>query len=159
VLGASGGAGRAIERMLDAGRVALTADILGACEAMLAQAVDYAKQRKQFGRPIGSFQAVKHMCAEMAAELEPTRSLLWYAAYAFDEVPETAAPAIAHAKAHASEIGRFIARTATEVHGGIGITDDQNLHLWFKRIGLDRQLLGAPEILRERAARLQGWVA
>ena len=63
-----------------------------------------------------------------------------------------------HAKAHAAEIGRFIARTSTEVHGGIGFTDEQNLHFWFKRVGVDRQLLGTPEVVREEAARLQGWL-
>jgi alkylation response protein AidB-like acyl-CoA dehydrogenase len=158
-LGGPGGAERAIERMLDAGRVVLAADIVGACDAMLDQAVEYAGQRKQFGRVIGSFQAVKHMCAEMAAELEPTRSIFWYAAHAFDELPEESGLIVAHAKAHASEMGVFVARTATEVHGGVGFTDEQNLHIWFKRIGVDRHLLGPPEILRARAGRLQGWPA
>jgi alkylation response protein AidB-like acyl-CoA dehydrogenase len=156
-LGGPGGAQRAIERMLDAGRVALTGDIVGACDAMLEQAVAYAGQRKQFGRIIGSFQAVKHMCAETAAELEPTRSLFWYAAHAFDALPDEAPLVVAHAKAHASETGIFVARTSTEVHGGVGFSDEQNLHIWFKRIGVDRQLLGSPDLLRERAARLQGW--
>ncbi len=156
-LGGTGGAERAIERTLCAGRVALTGDIVGACDAMLDQAVAYAAQRVQFGRVIGSFQAVKHMCAEMAAELEPTRSLFWYAAHAFSELPDEAPLAVAHAKAHASETGAFVARTSTEVHGGIGFTDEQNLHIWFKRIGVDRQLLGGPDVLRECAARLQGW--
>jgi alkylation response protein AidB-like acyl-CoA dehydrogenase len=94
----------------------------------------------------------------MVSELEPARSLVWYAAHAFDEVPEEAELMADHAKAHLSEIGPFIVRTATEVHGGIGFTDEQNLHYWFKRVGVDRQLLGAPEVLREEAARLQGWV-
>ena len=156
-LGGPGGGGRAIERMLDAGRVALTGEIIGACQSMLQQAVAYAGQREQFGRVIGSFQAVKHMCAEMAAELEPTRSLFWYAAHGFDALPDSTSLVIAHAKAHAGEIGAFIARTSTEVHGGIGFTDEQNLHLWLKRIGVDRQLLGGPDVLRERAALLQGW--
>jgi alkylation response protein AidB-like acyl-CoA dehydrogenase len=62
-----------------------------------------------------------------------------------------------HAKAHLSEIGPFIVRTATEVHGGIGFTDELNLHYWFKRVGVDRQLLGDPVTLREKAAALQGW--
>jgi len=112
----------------------------------------------QFGRVIGSFQAVKHLCAEMAAELEPARSLVWYAAHAFDAVPEEAALMATHAKAHLSEIGPFIVRTATEVHGGIGFTDELNLHYWFKRVGADRQLLGSPDALRDEAARLQGWI-
>ncbi len=157
-LGGEGGARRATQRMLDAGRVILAADILGASERTLELAVAYAMQRKQFERIIGSFQAVKHMCAEMVAELEPARSLVWYAAHAFDHVPEEATVTALHAKAHLSEIGPFIVRTATEVHGGIGFTDEQNLHYWFKRVGVDRQLLGAPEALREQAAREQGWI-
>jgi len=153
------GAGPAIARMLDAGRIALAADALGACESMIEQAVAYAKERKQFGRVIGSFQAVKHMCAEMIAELEPARSLLWYAAHAFDALPDEAPQMACHVLAHASEIGREIASVATQVHGGIGWTDEQNLHFWFKRIGVARHLLGGPELLRERAAALQGLAA
>ena len=77
-----------LRRMIDAGRVVLAADILGAGQRMIEKAVTYAMERTQFGRVIGSFQAVKHLCAEMAAELEPCRSLIWYAAYAEDEDPE-----------------------------------------------------------------------
>ena len=77
-----------VARVLDAGRIALAGDTLGACESMIEQAVAYALERKQFDRVIGSFQAVKHMCAEMIAELEPARSLLWYAAHSFDAMPE-----------------------------------------------------------------------
>jgi len=147
----------ALPRILDAGRAVLAADTLGAAESMLDQAVAYAQQRMQFGRPIASFQAVKHMCAEMVAELEPARSLVWYAAHAFLAVPEAAPLAIAHAKSHLDEVASQVADLATQVHGGIGYTDEQNLHLWFKRIGLNRQLLGGPTLLRERAAQLQGW--
>ena len=125
---------------------------------MLDKAVAYSKERKQFGRTIGSFQAVKHLCAEMAAELEPARALVWYAAYAFEHAPDEAPLMAAHAKAHLSEIGRFIARTSTEVHGGIGMTDLLGLHYWFKRIGQNRQLLGGPEKVREIAAKLQGLI-
>lgn len=151
-------AGHAVARMLDAGRIALAADTLGACEAMIEQAVAYAQQRKQFGRVIGSFQAVKHLCAEMVAELEPARSLLWYAAHAFDAIPDDAPVMACHVLAHVSEIGREIASVATQVHGGIGWTDEQNLHFWYKRIGVARHLLGGPEALRARAAELQGLV-
>jgi alkylation response protein AidB-like acyl-CoA dehydrogenase len=146
-------------RLRDAAWVILAADTLGASQTMLDKAVAYAKERRQFGRVIGSFQAVKHLCAEMAAELEPARALVWYAAYAFDHAPEEASLMAAHAKAHLSEIGRFIARTSTEVHGGIGMTDLLGLHYWFKRIGVNRQLLGGPETVREYAARAQGLVA
>jgi alkylation response protein AidB-like acyl-CoA dehydrogenase len=158
-VGGEGGAAEGLGRMLDAGRIALAADLLGASEQCLSRAVDYAKQRKQFGRLIGSFQAVKHMCAEMVAELEPARSLVWYAAHAFSELPGEASLMAAHAKAHMAEIGTQIARTSTEVHGGIGFTDEHDLHLWFKRVGVDRQLLGGPAELREHAAGIQGWAA
>lgn len=149
------GAGEALSRMLTAGRIALAADTLGACESMVERAVAYAKEREQFGRVIGSFQAVKHMCAEMAAHLEPARSLVWHAAHTFDALPGDAPLMACHALAHLSEIGREIASVSTQVHGGTGWTDEQNLHFWFKRIGVARHLLGGPEHLREEAATLQ----
>ncbi len=148
-----------VRRMLEAGRIVLAADALGACESMIEQAVAYAQQRKQFDRLIGSFQAVKHMCAEMIAELEPARSLLWYAAHSFDTLPEQTPRMACHTLAHISEIGREIASVSTQVHGGIGWTDEQNLHFWFKRIASDRHLLGGPEFLRNRAAELQDFAA
>jgi alkylation response protein AidB-like acyl-CoA dehydrogenase len=146
-----------LRRMIDAGRVVLAADMLGVGQRMIEKSVAYALERTQFGRVIGSFQAVKHLCAEMAAELEPCRSLIWYAAYAAAEDPERSSLMAAHAKAHTSEVGTFIARTATEVHGGMGFTDLMGLHYWFKRVGLDRQLLGGPERVRRDAALFQGW--
>ncbi|MEO1474963.1 MAG: acyl-CoA dehydrogenase family protein [Pseudomonadota bacterium] len=153
----SSGEMRALDRTIALGRILLAADTLGAAQAMLDKAVEYAKQRKQFGRVIGSFQAVKHMCAEMAARLEPCRALVWHASYLFDAEPERAALMACHAKAHTSEVGTFVARTATEVYGGMGFTDLVGLHYWFKRIGVNRQLLGGPEVLRSEAARLQGF--
>jgi alkylation response protein AidB-like acyl-CoA dehydrogenase len=155
-LGGPAGVAGAGARVLAAGRVAVAADALGAAERALEMAVAYAQQREQFGRPIGSFQAVKHMCAEMVAELEPARALVWYAAYAFDHRPEEALLVAAHAKAHLAEVATAIVRTATEVYGGYGFTDDGDLHLWFKRAGLDRQLFGGPEAVRAEAATLQG---
>lgn len=159
LIGPAGGAGAAITRMLDGGRIALAADMLGAAEVMIEKAVAYAGERQQFNRPIGSFQAVKHMCADMVAELEPARSLIWYAAHAHDFVPEEARLMACHAKAHMAEVGTVVAKTAIEVHGGMGFTDLMGLHYWFKRIGFNRQLLGAPEQLRHEAAIVQGWIA
>jgi alkylation response protein AidB-like acyl-CoA dehydrogenase len=143
-------------RIIDAGRIVLAADTLGASQNMMDAAVAYAKERRQFGRPIGSFQAVKHMCAEAAAEIEPSRALVWYAAYAFDRRPSEAALMAAHAKAHLGEVGRMVAKTAIEVHGGVGFTDLIGLHYWFKRINCDRQWLGSPERLRREAAHMNG---
>ncbi|HZZ31156.1 MAG TPA: acyl-CoA dehydrogenase family protein [Phenylobacterium sp.] len=158
-----GGGPELLSALRDAGWVLVAADSLGAAQVMLDKAVAYAKERRQFDRVIGSFQAVKHMCAEMAAELEPCRSLVWYAAYAFDAAAQgvsgEASLMAAHAKALTSEVGRFVARTSTEVHGGMGITDLLGLHFWFKRLGLNRQLLGGPERVREIAARMQGLAA
>jgi len=145
-------------KIIDAGRIILAADTLGAAQSMLDQAVGYSKQREQFDRPIASFQAVKHMCAEMVANLEPCRSMMWYAAHAFDAIPEEARLTACLTKAHISDVGTFIAKTATEVHGGMGFTDEHGLHYWFKRIGANRQLLGGPTLVREEAARLQGLV-
>ena len=148
-----------LTRLRDAAWTLLAADMLGAGGVMVDKAVAYAKERRQFGRLIGSFQAVKHLCAEMAAELEPCRALVWYAAYAQDYVRAEASLTAAHAKAHLSEVSRFVARTATEVHGGMGITDRLGLHYWFKRVGLDRQLFGGPERVRRLAAIVQGLAA
>lgn len=150
--------GTTTARLRDAGRVILAADSLGAGQAMIEKAVDYSGQREQFGRLIGSFQAVKHMCAEMAARHEPCRSLVWYAAHAFGAMPEDVSLVACHAKSHTGEVHRFVARTSTEVHGGMGFTDLIGLHYWFKRIGFDRQVLGGPETVRAEAAALQGWI-
>jgi len=143
-------------RIIDAGRIILAADTLGAAQNMLNQAVEYSMVREQFGRVIGSFQAVKHMCAEMAAGLEPCRSMMWYAAHAFEALPEESSLTACHTKAHVSEVAKFVAKTSTEVHGGMGFTDELGLHYWFKRIEFNRQLLGGPDKVREEAAALQG---
>lgn len=148
-----------LRELIDVGRVMLAADILGAAQDMLDQAVAYSKERKQFERAIATFQAVKHMCAEMVAALEPCRALVWYAAHALAAIPEEASVTACHAKAHLSEVGTFVARRSTEVHGGMGFTDLVGLHYWFKRIGFDRQILGGPQTVREDAARLQGFAA
>ena len=146
----------AIEMALDAGRIIAAADSLGASQAMINKAVEYSKERKQFNRVIGSFQAVKHMCAEMAAELEPCYSLVWHAAHCFDDSSEDARLMACLAKSHISEVSKMVSKKATEVHGGMGFTDLLGLHFWFKRIGLNRHILGSPEIVREEAAKIQG---
>jgi alkylation response protein AidB-like acyl-CoA dehydrogenase len=147
------------DRLIALARLLVAADTLGAAQAMIDKAVAYAAERQQFGRVIGSFQAVKHMCAEMAAKLEPGRALIWHAAHALD-TSDAEGPVMANlAKSYLAEAGTFIARTATEVHGGMGFTDLVGLHYWYKRIGVNRQLFGSPEQARESAAQLQGFAA
>lgn len=141
-------------RAIDAGRIALAADALGASSRALSEAVAYSLERRQFGRQIGSFQAVKHMCAEMAATIEPLRSLLWYVAFAWDTAREDAPAVAALAKSHAAEVSTRATTTAIEVFGGMGFTHECDVHLWFKRAGYDRQMLGGPAELRARAADL-----
>ncbi|HIK96618.1 MAG TPA: acyl-CoA dehydrogenase [Gammaproteobacteria bacterium] len=147
----------AIQTVIDAGRIMIAADSLGAAAIMIKKSVAYAKERKQFGRAIGSFQAVKHMCAQMAADLEPCYAMVWYAAHCQNNIPEEATLMACHAKAHVSEVATAVARTATEVHGGMGFTELLGLHYWFKRIGLNRQILGGPELVREEAAAIQNF--
>jgi alkylation response protein AidB-like acyl-CoA dehydrogenase len=157
LLDAANDAEAARTRVLDAGRIMLAADTLGAAQAMLDQAVAYAKERVQFGRVIASFQGVKHTLADLATMLEPCRALVWFAAHAQDALPDEARVAALQAKAHLDDTGREVARLATEVHGGMGFTDLLGLHYWFKRIDANRQLLGTPERLRAEAAKAQGW--
>jgi alkylation response protein AidB-like acyl-CoA dehydrogenase len=157
VLDAANAPVAAARRVLDAGRVVLAADTLGAAQHMFDDALAFVKQRMQFGRVIGSFQSVKHQFADMVTALEPCRAMVWYAAYAQDALPDEARLAALHAKAHLGDVGRDIARMATEAHGGMGFTDLLGLHHWFSRISFNRQMLGGPERCREEAAQLQGW--
>lgn len=159
LLGGRDKAGEAIRKTIRAGRLALAADTLGAAEVMVYKAVEYAKERKQFERAIGSFQAVKHMCAEMISGLDPFRSLIWYAGHAYDAAPEESELTALLAKSGVDEAGKFVIRTATEVHGGMGFTDLMGLHYWYKRVNVNRSLLGSPEIVRNEAAIAQGWIA
>ncbi|MEP3246354.1 MAG: acyl-CoA dehydrogenase family protein [Sneathiella sp.] len=142
--------------VINTGRLMLAADSLGASEKMLEMAVAYALERKQFDRVIGSFQAIKHLCAEMAAELQPCRSLIWYAAYAANYLPDEFDVSVLLAKSHMDEVGQFIAKTATEVYGGMGFADLTGVHYWYKRIGFNRSMMGMPHRLRKEAAALQG---
>ncbi len=143
-----------IDRVLDAARIALAADAFGASERVLEEAVGYAQTRKQFGRVIASYQAVKHMCAEAYAEIEPVRAFLWYAAFAWDESYPDASRAAALLKAHASEAGTAAVSTAVQVFGGMGFTWECDAHIWFKRVGYDRQMFGGPVELRAAGASL-----
>jgi alkylation response protein AidB-like acyl-CoA dehydrogenase len=119
--------------------------------------VEWARERRQFGRIVGSFQGVKHGLAEVVTMLEPCRALVWHAAYAQDALPEEARLLACHAKARAGDVGRETARVTTETFGAMGVTDLLGLHYWFKRCSFDRQVLGGPTRCREEAALAQGW--
>jgi len=158
LLGKAGTVAPAIQALIAAGRLALAADTFGAAEVMFDRARTYALERFQFDRPIASFQGVKHLLADMITELEPCRSLLWYTAHAFDTEPEASVLHACLAKSLTSDIGKFVARSSIEIHGGMGFTEVLGLHLWYKRIEANRQLLGGPEVVRRDAALAQGWV-
>ena len=119
--------------------------------------VDYANTREQFGVTIGHFQAIKHRLAMLAAQIEPARSLFWYAAHAWDALPEECERAAALAKAHISDRYMQTARDGVEVHGGMGFTWEGDMQIWFKRAMFDRMFLGSPSLHRERAAQASGW--
>ncbi|HTY56241.1 MAG TPA: acyl-CoA dehydrogenase family protein [Candidatus Binataceae bacterium] len=146
-----------LDRLIDIGAVAIAADSLGGSERALDMAVEYSKIREQFGRPIGSFQALKHAAAEIVADLEPARSLLWYAAHALDAQPNDASRAAAMAKARLSDIYTRATGRSVLMHGGIGFTWDHDIHLWFKRARFNESFFGSPVFHRERLARLSGY--
>jgi len=147
----------AAPRVRDAGLVLLAADAFGSGSRLVDLCVEYAKTREQFGVTIGHFQALKHQLANMAIDMEPSRALFWYAAHAFDHVPDEAARSAAIAKAHISDNAMQVARDAVEAHGGIGFTWECDVQLWFKRAMFDRAFLGTPAVHRERQAELAGW--
>ena len=145
------------QRLLDVGAVAIAADSLGGMQRALDMAVDYSKVREQFGKPIGSFQALKHAAAEIVADLEPARSLLWYAAHALDAAPKQASRSAAMAKARLCEVYSRGTDRAVLMHGGIGFTWEHDIHLWFKRARFNESYLGSPAFYRERVAQLGGY--
>jgi alkylation response protein AidB-like acyl-CoA dehydrogenase len=156
-LGRAGSGWPILADVLDLAAVALAADALGGSEQVLDMAVGYAKTREQFGRPIASFQAVKHMAAEMVADIEPARSLLWYAAHAHDALPREASRAASMAKARLCEIYARASNRAVQMHGGIGFTWEHDLHFWFKRAKWDESAFGDPAFHRSRVASLGGF--
>jgi alkylation response protein AidB-like acyl-CoA dehydrogenase len=152
LVGPAGGGWPLLARLLDLGAVGIAADCLGGAARALEMAVEYSRVRQQFGRPIGSFQAVKHMAAEMAADVEPSRSLVWYAAYALDHRPREAPRSAAIAKARLSDVYTATVNRAVQMHGGIGFTWEHDLHLWFKRACWNDVAFGDPTYHRERLA-------
>jgi alkylation response protein AidB-like acyl-CoA dehydrogenase len=140
--------------MLQRAAVGAAAEMLGAARRCLDMSVEYARVRQQFGQPIGMFQAIKHMCADMLLEVENAHAAVYYAAWALDAGSPDAALAASSAKAYVGEAARKVCGSAVQVHGGIGFTWEYDLHLYFKRAKHFEPLYGDADFHREQALRL-----
>lgn len=141
---------------VDRALVALAAELVGIAQRTLEMAVQYARERKQFGRPIGAYQAVSHRCAQMLLETESARSLTYYAAWTAESEPESLPLAAAMAKSYASDAGWRTSAQALQVFGGIGFTWEHDLHFFLKRARTDAHLWSMGRELRARVADLTG---
>ena len=148
-----GGSG-SLARALDIATAALCAEMAGGMQRVLETTVGYAKTRKQFGKPIGIFQAVQHLCADMYLETESSRSAAYYAAWALEENAPDAASAVSVAKMYASDASRTVGNRGIQVHGGMGFTWENDLHLYYRRAKASETMLGDATFHRERIARL-----
>ena len=141
---------------LDRAAIAVAAELVGVCDRALAMTLDYVKDRKQFGTPVGAFQAVSHRCAEMLLATEKARSAVAFASWCADADPERLPEAASMAKAVASDAGVEVTAAAIQLHGGIGFTWEADVHWLYKRAQVDAQLLGGGKAHRARIARLVG---
>ncbi len=146
-----------VGKLLDAALVLIAADSLGGAQKCTDISVAYAKEREQFGQPIGRFQGLKHQLAHMALDVEPARAQVWYAAYAHDADLPDAPRSAAMAKAHLCDVYVRTTRAAIAAHGGIGYTWEYGLNYWFRRAAVNRAWLGSPAAHRARSAELAGW--
>lgn len=150
--------GQAIaDRLIDAAAVLLSADAFGGADHCVAMSVDYAKMREQYGQPLAAFQGLRYQLVAMALKTEPSRGLYWYAAHAWDKLPDKSAHAAAQAKAHLTDTYLQITRDTVEAHGGIGFTWEHDTHIFMKRAMFNWAWLGSPSRHRQRAADLAGW--
>ena len=140
--------------LLDRAAAGHAAEMLGAADRVLTMAVDYAKEREQFGQPIGSFQAVKHRCADMLVDVEGMRSSVYYAAWSIGADHADASIAASTAKVWCSDAAKRVMASALQVHGGIGFTWEHDLHLFLKRSQLDQVSFGDAASHRDRLAGL-----
>jgi alkylation response protein AidB-like acyl-CoA dehydrogenase len=145
-----------VSRGRDLIALAVAAELVGISQRVMEMAVEYAKDRKQFDRPIGAYQAVSHACAEMLKQVEGSRSLVYYAGWAAGAAPDEFSLAASMAKAYASDAGWQVSASALQVHGGIGFTWEHDLHWFLKRAKTDGVLYGSARDHRERVAELAG---
>jgi alkylation response protein AidB-like acyl-CoA dehydrogenase len=155
-VGEAGGAGSWLPRALDLAATALAMEQVGGAQRCLDMTVGYAKARHQFGKPIGSFQAIKHRCADMLLRVESARAAAYYAAWAAAEGAEELPAVASLARAYCSEAYSWVAGETIQVHGGIGFTWEHDAHLYFKRAKASELLLGDPAHHRELMLRRIG---
>jgi alkylation response protein AidB-like acyl-CoA dehydrogenase len=148
------GGPEAVDALLDRGATFASAEMLGGAARAMDMAVEYAKDRVQFGRPIGSFQAVKHRCADMLVDVEGMRSTAYWAAWCIGAAHEDASVAASTAKIWCSDASKRVMASALQVHGGIGFTWEHDLHLFLKRAQLDQVSFGDAAFHRQRLADL-----
>ena len=154
LLGAAGAGWAPLARVLDRATVALCAEMCGGAQKVLDMTVEYAKIRQAFGRPIGSYQGVKHRAADMLVDVENSKSITYYAAWALDEGSPEAPLAVSMAKAYVSDAFRRVSAAGIQLHGGIGFTWEHDLHLYFKRAKGSEFTFGDATHHRERVAQL-----
>jgi alkylation response protein AidB-like acyl-CoA dehydrogenase len=154
VLGSASGGWSTLARVIERATVALCAEMCGGAQRVLDMTVDYAKIRVAFGRPIGSYQGVKHRAADMLVDVENAKSLTYFAAWAVDENAPEAALAASMAKAYCSDAFRRVSAGGIQLHGGIGFTWEHDLHLYFKRAKSSEFTFGDATYHRERVAQL-----
>jgi alkylation response protein AidB-like acyl-CoA dehydrogenase len=150
----SGRALEAIDRATAVATVALAAEMLGGMQWTLDTTVEYAKTRQQFGRPIGIYQAVQHMCADMLLMTESARSAVYYAAWTVSENDPMARHAVSIAKSYCSDAAREVGNRGIQAHGGIGFTWEHDLHLYYKRAKGSEIMFGDANFHREQLAKL-----
>jgi acyl-CoA dehydrogenase len=148
------GGADAVIALLDHGATFTAAEMLGSADRVLEMATEYAKERVQFGRPIGSFQAVKHRCADMLVDVEGMRSTVYWAAWCIGAGDPDASIAASTAKTWCSDASKRVMASGLQVHGGIGFTWEHDLHFFLKRAQLDQLSFGDATYHRERLAAL-----
>ncbi|MGA7840590.1 MAG: acyl-CoA dehydrogenase, partial [Candidatus Acidiferrales bacterium] len=146
------GATTNLERAFDVATAALSAELVGGMQRTLEITVEYAKTRKQFGKPIGTFQAVQHQCADMYLETESSRSAVYYAGWALEENSPDASTAVSIAKMYASDAARTVGNRGIQIHGGMGFTWENDVHLYYRRAKGSETAFGDATFHRERIA-------
>lgn len=157
VIGEVDGGYEALEGVLSAGRAGLAAEMSGSAQQAFAMTVDYLKERKQFGRPIGSFQALQHRAAHLYSELELVKSVVLKALQDLDENFGMAAVTCSLAKAKAGEVAKLASQEAVQMYGGIGMTDEFDIGFYMKRIRVAQEMFGDFAFHADRIARLRGY--